>query len=125
MTVDEASVRNDWTAFCAVTSERYTDMKDSPGALLAIAARYEALTGAEKIVVDRLLVEQLTPTDPQFANEGGRFEALSLVDRFAVTSALPALRDLASWLEEQATPGAPYEWAKVNRIIGRLATAGR
>ena len=49
-----------------------------------------------------------------------RFDTLALVREFRITVALPALRVLAGWLEPQHSPGAPYEWAKVNRLIGVL-----
>jgi len=56
-------------------------------------------------------------------DETKRWDALALIDDFAIASALPALRSLADRLESSDDPGAPYEWAKVNRVIGTLALA--
>jgi hypothetical protein len=77
-------------------------------------------------VVDRVLIDQLVPnepapSDPWYLGENAWFDALFLVDRFAIVAAVPTLRQLEVWLEDQTTPGAPYEWAKVNRILGALA----
>lgn len=49
-----------------------------------------------------------------------RFDALTLIDEFSIVAALPALRELAQEFEDSTETAAPYDWAKVNRIIGRL-----
>lgn len=54
--------------------------------------------------------------------ENVRFDALSLIEDFKIRSAVPALRKLADRLEHQDQPGAPYEWAKVKRILGNLVS---
>ena len=127
MAIDENEVRHAWIRFCEETTNRYTRAKDAQGSLDVIAARYDRLSHAERDVVNRLLIEQLTPSgpvsgDPWYLGENARFDALFLVERFAIVSAVPTLRQLAAWLEDQTTPGAPYEWARVNRILGSLAT---
>jgi len=78
-------------------------------------AHYRALGDAERNVVDDLLAEQVISSD-----ENVRFDALATVREFRIRSALPALRVLAQRLEHEASTGAPYEWAKVNRLIGHL-----
>jgi hypothetical protein len=129
VTDDAEALRHEWVTFCTTTSKHYADAKFSEGALDVIAARYESLTADERVIVDRLLIEQLVPKEPVadepwYVGENERFDALFLVNHFEIVSAVPALRILAEWLEHQSTPGAPYEWAKVNRIIGRLAALG-
>lgn len=57
-------------------------------------------------------------------DEAKRWDAVALVDDFAIAPALPALRSLAERLESSDDPGAPYEWAKVNRVIGSLSQGG-
>ena len=69
----------------------------------------------ERPVVDRLLAEQVESPD-----EKVRFDALAMIREFRIVSALPALRSLADRLERQDAPGTPFEWAKVNRLIGLL-----
>jgi hypothetical protein len=95
---------------------RATANKQPQEALLTGAARYRKLPDEDRTVVNELLAEQLTSPE-----EDVRFLALALIEDFEILSALPALRRLANWLETQQWPGAPYEWAKVNRIIARLA----
>lgn len=64
--------------------------------------------------------EQLTS-----ANETDRFDTLALIREFRISSTLPQLRALAALLETSEGPGAPYEWAKVNRLIGLLIEGQR
>lgn len=118
--MSERNVRDAWLRMCDEESARAATSKQSQEALIAMSARYRALTLDERLVVDRLLAEQLSSDD-----ENVRFDALALISEFSVVSAVPALRQLASWLESQRWPGAPYEWAKVDRIIGRLAQQGQ
>ena len=54
-------------------------------------------------------------------DEAKRWDAVALIDDFAIASALPALRSLANRLEHSDDPAAPFEWAMVNRLIGTLA----
>ena len=127
MAIDEEELRVAWIRFCAETSDEWSRAKLSEGALAVIAAKYAELSDAEREVIDRLLIEQLVPTEPRpddacYVGENHRFDALYLVDRFTIVAAVPTLRLLAQWLEDQTSPGAPYEWAKVNRILGSLAT---
>lgn len=84
-------------------------------ALANIASRYRRLSSEDLDVVNGLLAEEVVSD-----NETSRFVALALIREFKISSALPALRQLADRLETQASPGAPYEWAKVNRLIATL-----
>jgi hypothetical protein len=49
-----------------------------------------------------------------------RFDAIAIVRDNGVTSMIPTLRELQDRLESSNDVGAPYEWAKVNRALGRL-----
>ncbi len=93
-------------------------LKDPSVALERITARYRNQPADKRAVIDELLAEQLSSDD-----ETIMFIALSLIEDFRITSTLPALRKLADRLEHGTNPGAPYEWAKVNRIIATLSTA--
>lgn len=113
--MSEVDVRRDWLRACEAFSARAEANRQPNDALFAIAARYRRLSDENRTVVDQLLIEQLAAPD-----ENVRFDALWLIDEFRIRSAVPALRRLADWLETQEDPGAPYEWAKVNRLIGVL-----
>jgi hypothetical protein len=91
--------------------------KQSQDALAQLESHYRLLTVEERVIVDQLLAEQVRSDD-----ENVRFDALALVDNFKIGSAAPALRGLADWLERQGHPGAPYEWAKVNRILANVTS---
>jgi HEAT repeat protein len=108
-------VREAWLRMCKEVSSWAIENKRSQEALLVMAQRYRTLSQGERDAVDELLAEQLASED-----ESVRFDALALIQDLKIRSSLPALRQLADWLETQASPGAPYEWAKVNRIIGGL-----
>jgi hypothetical protein len=121
--VSADEVRASWRNYCdQVETAAGKDPNSVPP---RIAEQYQRLSKDDRAVVDRLLAEQLQPKDPApdepwYEDENVRFIPEFLIDEFRITSALPALRALANWLESQDTPGAPYEWAKVNRIIGKL-----
>lgn len=110
-----ADVRDLWLQREREDLARAIESKQSHEALLSITARYRGLAAEDRPVIDELLAEQLGSED-----ETARFIALALIQDFKIRSTLPALRQLADWLEAQTWPGAPYEWAKVNRIIGGL-----
>ena len=121
----DADVRSAWLKYVDVVDGRAAASKDPNSALPIIAARYARLSDDERVVIDRLLAKQIEPDEPIAGDrwsvgESARFLPLFLIREFRIVSALPALRELADWLETQNTPGAPYEWAKVNRAIGRL-----
>ncbi|MEO7121575.1 MAG: hypothetical protein ABI400_00310, partial [Lacisediminihabitans sp.] len=111
-----ANVRIQWLKMRDQVSARAVASKQSQEAVLVMAAQYGALSDADREVVNELLAEQLLS-----AEETIRFDAIALVSRFEITSALPALHHLSDWLESQQFPGAPYEWAKANRVMGELA----
>ena len=117
--MNDAEVRSAWLQRLSEDVARAIENKQSGDALVAVAARYRSLPLQERVIVHQLLADQLASQD-----ETVRFLALALIDDFRITSALPALRRLADWLERQRSPGAPYEWAKVNRIIGQLSIGG-
>jgi hypothetical protein len=110
-----ADVRSAWLQMRDEVSAMAVANKQSQEAVLAMAERYRSLSEDERAVVDRLLSDQLASED-----ETVRFDALALIREFRITTALPALRVLADRLETQHSPGAPYEWAKVNRLIALL-----
>jgi hypothetical protein len=114
--VSGADVRTAWLRMRDEVSARAAASKQSQEAVLAMAGRYRSLAEGERATINQLLIDQLASED-----ETVRFDALALIREFRIAAALPALRVLADWLETQHSPGAPYEWAKVNRLIGVLA----
>jgi hypothetical protein len=111
-------VRSEWEAFSREVNQTYEDAKDSQGALLALFDRYRLLSPNEREAVNSLLAEQLASPD-----EGVRFDALALIREFNIGSTEPQLRSLAARLDTEMTPGAPFELAKVNRILKQLQQA--
>lgn len=112
----EADVRQLWLAHQEADLAQATANKMPQDALLHSAARYRQLSEEDRPIIDALLLEQVLSL-----NEDDRFLALAIIEDFKIASAVPALRRLAEWLESEDWPGAPYEWAKVNRLIARLA----
>jgi hypothetical protein len=110
--VTDSKVRSEWEAFWREVDQTYEDAKDSQGALLALFDRYRNLRPGDRKAVDGLLAESLASP-----NENVRFDVLALVGEFNVRSTEPQLRILAARLEADMTPGAPFELAKVNRIL--------
>lgn len=108
-------VRLEWVQFRNETNHRARAVKQSQQAIYDLMSHYRSLSEAEKREVDALLIEDLDSTE-----ENTQFDALALIREFKVKSALPALRALADRLEAEQSPSAPYDWAKVNRLIASL-----
>ena len=115
--VIDQDVRRSWLEWRADDLSLAAANKQPQIALDTGAVRYRRLSEQDQAVVDELLAEQLSS-----ASDNDRFLALTLIEDFEIVSALPALRRLASSLEFDTGPGAPYEWAQVNRVIAKLAT---
>jgi hypothetical protein len=116
-------LRRRWWGYCETALQRAG--KEPNSALPKIAAFYRSLDEAEQADVDELLIERLgrrssAAAAPWYEAENARSLPEYLVGELRIRSALPALRSLAAWLETQETPGAPFEWAMVDRLIGRL-----
>lgn len=94
---------------------RRTKEKNAQAALFDLYDAYRDLPSEDRSEIDQLLVESVESPD-----ENVRFDALALIQHFQITAALPALRRFANRLKSETTPGAPAEWKKVNRIIGKL-----
>lgn len=111
-----AEVRLAWLQARDEAEARAVANKQSQEVLAALFLMYRSLSADDRLEIDRLLAEQLSSQD-----ETDRFDAIALIREFSIASALPALRRLSDWLETATWPGAPYEWAKVNRLIGTMA----
>ena len=108
--------RREMEAYRQAVDDQAKALKDSYYALDRQRARYQRLDATERVLANELLAEWVLSGD-----EAKRFDALALIDDFRIVSATPALRQLADRLESSSEPGAPYEWQKVNRLIGELA----
>lgn len=111
-----SDVRTEWERLRDRVDVEARGMKDSQSTLDELSARYRSLARSDRGVIDELLAEWVLSDD-----ENLRFDALALISEHKIASALPALRSLATRLEQASVPGAPYEWAKVNRTIGQLS----
>ena len=112
-----------------MTADRWRDLrddldqrarsgKDSQRAAIELSAAFGRLSRVEQAEVVPVLNEWLLSDD-----ETLRFDAMFVIAEHSVNESVPALRRLEVRLESSTTPGAPYEWAKVNRLIGRLTVA--
>jgi len=108
------SMNADWDRLVADGDRR----KDSMSPLLALTDFYRTLPEGERDFADEVLHSWLRQT----SDLGRRFGALSVISDCNVTRAVPWLRALAAHLETDPAPISPYEWAKVNKLIAKLAT---
>lgn len=90
--------------------------KSSHEAYIELTALYGRFGSDERTIAETVLIDWLESDD-----ESKRWDAEALIRDHRVVAAIPALRALADKLEESVEPGAPYEWAKVNRLLGHLA----
>ena len=107
-----------WAEMRRQMNERAVRSKSSQSVVGEISREYRLLGADERADVDVVLRSWLLSGD-----EAERFDAVAVVDDNEVCSAIPALRELMDRLEGSDEPGAVYEWAKVNRVLGRLATS--
>ena len=94
---------------------RHQAAKDSQGAIPELFALYRSLEPRERVAANSDLFAAMRD-----GTEGQRYDAMAIISEFGVTEALPHLLDLALRLQMDDGPGAPFELAKVDRIIRRL-----
>jgi hypothetical protein len=99
----------------AKTNAREVARKNSQGALLDLFTIYESLDQEERVLANQVLSEWIASTD-----DSKRFDALAMVDHFSIRSAINSLRSLAAAIQKREDHEAPYELAKVKRILDRL-----
>lgn len=114
-----ANARTRWVELRERLDDDARASKSSHAVVLELSRRYQALDESERPEVDELLAEWVLSED-----EGRRFDALAVIADNKVVHAVPALRELAERLEASDAPNAPFEWAKVNRILGKLREDG-
>src|SRR5262245_37320554 len=89
--------------------------KNSQDATLRLISEYERLNSEERAVADEVLADWSISGD-----EAKRFDALAVIDHFGVRTAIPRLRQLAAMLAGSNEPGAPFEQARIDRLLRRL-----
>ena len=114
MTPDE--FRKEMEAYRSDVESEASAAKDSFLVYQRLHTLYRRFDVEERRLASEVISEWVTSDD-----EAKRWDAVALIDDFAIASALPALRSLANRLEHSDDPAAPFEWAMVNRLIGTLA----
>jgi len=99
-------------------TERAARSRDMDGVLPAFAGVYDSLDASERLIADDLIVEWVMSDDP-----GRRYVGLGLVARFGIRNAVPSLTELLNRLDEAEDPSAPYDAAKINRILQQFDAA--
>ena len=90
--------------------------KFSQQALERLAQFYGGLNADERCVVDGVLKGWVHLE----INSRRRFDALAIISRFDVVSALPVLRDELVSLDRAEGPSVQFERKKITRIIEKL-----
>ncbi len=109
---------SDWRSVWEEVVHRHTMEKDSMGAIIELYQRYGDLDPAERAEANEALLEALREGD-----EDKRFDALAIIDEFSLREAIPDLRALSARLQFDNSPGAPFEVAKIGRILEKLQAA--
>lgn len=107
--------RERWEQFWARIDAETKAQKASHAAVFELSRYYLALSTAERQIIDALLAEWVLSDE-----ESKRFDALALIDEHRIRSALPALEELREKLNKSREAGAPFEKAKVDRIVAAL-----
>ena len=106
---------SDFVRLWTEIDKRHVDAKDSQGAIPELFDLYQSLDPKERESANSDLFAALRE-----GSEGQRYDALAIINQFRVREAVPHLRELAVRLQMDDSPGAPFELAKVERIIGKL-----
>ena len=109
---------SDWRSVWEEVDRRHTMEKDSQGAIIELYELYAELDAAERADANEALLEALREGD-----EDKRFDALAIIDEFSLREAIPDLRALSARLQFDDSPGAPFEMAKIGRILEKLKAA--
>lgn len=117
--MSRTNARSRWEELRGRLDQDARASKSSQAVVLELSRQYRALDDSERSEVDGLLAEWVLSQD-----EGKRFDAMAVIADNHVTHAVPALRELGARLEASDAPSAPFEWAKVNRILGNLHDGG-
>jgi hypothetical protein len=80
---------------------------------------YRGLSDPDRVVVDGVLANWID----RGLDSRRRFDALALVSRFEIRSALPAVREALSSLDRAEGPSVPFERSKLERIIAKIEAA--
>lgn len=89
--------------------------KFSHQALLRLIDLYASLGSKERAVVDEVLSHWVLAGNPR-----QRFDALALIDEFAIRAALPEVRAALEQVDRAKGPSVPTDRAKLERIVARL-----
>jgi hypothetical protein len=111
--VDEIARRR-WHDLREHLDERAAGTKDSMQVVFELSRAYGALPDTERPAVNEVLSEWILSHDDSL-----RYDALYLAHEHLIRDTVPALRALRNRLQNAPSgPGAPFEWAKVVRILG-------
>jgi hypothetical protein len=114
--VSGETVGTAWRRLRDDLSERAIKSKDSMNAVFELSGAYADLRDEDRAEVNTVLGEWVLSD-----SEALRYDALFVVADHAIRDLVPVLRLLQQRLEDQPTgPRSPYEWAKVNRLLGEL-----
>jgi hypothetical protein len=99
-------------AWWAETDSREMARKNSQGALLELVQLYETLEPEERDLADQVIATWI-----RSENDRKRFDALAMADRFRIRAAVPQLQKAEAEFAASKDHAAPYELAKVRRIL--------
>ena len=105
----------DWRSVWKEVDRRHTESKDSQGAIIQLYELYAELDPAGRAEANEVLLEALREGD-----EDKRFDALAIIDEISLREAIPDLRALSARLQLDDSPGAPFDVAKIGRILKKL-----
>lgn len=90
--------------------------KNLHGAIVGLSNLYRSLSANERQVADEVVIGWAESDDLK-----KRFDGLVLIDKFAITAAIPRLQQLAERLRDSTAPFAAYDCRRVTEVIGRLS----
>jgi hypothetical protein len=107
--------RRDFEALWIRVDTEALERKDSQGALQFLTEYYSRLDDDDRFVVNRVLTLWVSEANPR-----QRYDALAMIRKFEIRSALPSLRENLARLAHATGPSVPFDREQVEEIIAGL-----
>jgi len=112
---DFADFRREMEGYWQDADEQAQSFKDPTIPEKRLLLLFERFDARERVLADQVVSEWVLSD-----NEAMQFDALIVVDKLKIRTALPALKELVARLGSRQDPGTPWKIEKVTRIIRSL-----
>ena len=106
-------MNSEWERISQVAEQE----KNSASATVNLIRLYQGFAVQNRTAASQAVIQWAMSDVPE-----KRFDGLAIIDECKIYEAIPTLKELCGTLERAGDPAAPYDLAKVQRIISRLSS---